>query len=545
MKKFNIVVGICVSLLVSSVSAQKPNIIWIFSDDHAFQAISAYKSRFANLAPTPNIDRLAKNGMRFDRSHVANSICAPARACVLTGQHSHKNGVLDNRGIMDYDKNVTFPQILQQNGYTTAIYGKWHLKSAPQGFDDWAILPGQGSYHNPDYRVKEGDGEVKVRKAGWVDDLTTDMALEFLKNKRSKDKPFMMMCQFKTPHRRWQPPIRHIDTYENVVFPEPETLFDDYKGRKAAEIATMRISRDASMDLDMHMDLNATLGRLDGQALAEATAKYEAINKPYYELNLKEGSKEWVKWKYQRYIKEFMRCVTAIDENVGRILDYLEATGLDKNTLVCYSADQGFYMGEHGWFDKRFIYEESFRTPLLMQWPGQIAPGSVNQDLVQNIDIAPTFLKMAGLEVPTDMQGESLVEVMKGQTPSNWRDSLYYHYYEYSGAHTVPNHEAVATKRYKLVHYYDINHHELIDLKKDPLEVENQYNNPEYASVIKHLQAKLHARKTEYQVPELPEINTAWRMTPDKLEEVQKARAEAKRKRLQKQKEKQVKAKKK
>ena len=525
--------GVLLFNLCFAVAADRPNIVWIFSDDHAFQAISAYKSRFANLAPTPNIDRLADLGMRFDRSHVANSICAPARACVLTGKHSHMNGVLDNRGIMDYNKNITFPQILQKSGYSTGIFGKWHLKSAPQGFDDWAVLPGQGSYHNPDYRVKDGVGEKKVRIDGWVDDLTTDMALKFLKEKNEGDKPFMLMCQFKTPHRTWQPPIRHIDTYEDVFFPEPATLFDKYEGRKAAEIATMRISRDANMERDMHMDLDHVLGRLEGEALKVATKKYEVINKKYDKLGLTEGSKEWVQWKYQRYIKEFMRCVTAIDENVGRILDYLEKTGLDKNTLVCYSADQGFYMGEHGWFDKRFIYEESFRTPLLMKWPGKIKPGSVNADLVQNIDMAPTFLEMAGLKVPDEMQGKSILPVMKGKTPSDWRDSLYYHYYEFSGSHTVPNHEAVASKRYKLVHYYDINHHELIDLEKDPLEMKNQFNNPEYASVIKSMRSKLVQHKKDYTVPKLPEINTEWRMTEEKLAKVLAEREAAKLKRLE------------
>ena len=528
--KFN--TFIFITFFITSLSHaenKKPNIIWLYSDDQAFQAISAYKSRFAKFAPTPNIDRLANEGMLFQKSYVANSICAPARACILTGKHSHKNGVLNNGGRIDYTTQITFPQLLQKSGYKTAMYGKWHLKNAPQGFDDWAVLPGQGSYHNPDYRVKKGDTEEKVREHGWVDDVTTDKALEFLR-KQNKDEPFLLMCQFKAPHRAWRPPIRHIDTYEDIIFPEPETLFDNYEGREAAQIAEMRISDHASMKRDLHMSIPTTLARLDGKDLAVATAKYNKINAKFEKLNLKEGSKEWVQWKYQRYIKEFMRCVRGVDDNVGRLLDYLKKTGLDKNTIVCYSGDQGFYLGEHGWFDKRFIYEESFRTPLLMRWPETIKPSSINHDLVQNIDMAPTFLEIAGLAIPNEVQGKSILPLLKGHTPNHWRDSLYYHYYEYKGGHRVPNHEAIATKRYKLVNFYDLDHKELIDLHNDPNEVNNQYHNPEYKEIIHSLEKKLQQKQIEFSVPELPAINTEWRYTPEYLAEMQSKKKKGKKK---------------
>ena len=474
-----------------NVMPQKPNIVWIFSDDHSYQAIGAYGDRFASLNPTPNIDRIANEGMRFDRCYVANSICAPSRATLLTGLHSHLNGKINNQVPFDHNQQQ-FQKILQQNGYQTVMIGKIHIDGKMQGFDHWEVLPGQGDYYNPKFISETGVNQIE----GYVTDIITDKALDWLQNKRDKNKPFMLMIHHKAPHRNWIPAQRHMAKFEDIVMPEPENLFDDYETRTtAAHEQKMSIDRDMTMDKDLKLGKN--YGWPDG--MFDQRIKWFNENNP--------TGKDLVHWKYQTYMKDYLRCVWGVDENVGRVLDYLEANGLDKNTIVMYSSDQGFYNGEHGWFDKRFMYEESFRTPLLARWPGHIKPGSVNTDLVQNIDFAETFLDMAKAEIPANMQGVSLVPLLEGKTPSDWRSSLYYHYYEYPGVHSVRRHEGVTNKRYKLIRFYgkDVpggEEWELYDLEKDPSEMNNVYENSSYKQVVKQLKKELTAIRKKYKVTE-------------------------------------------
>ncbi|MCH2205021.1 MAG: sulfatase [Lentisphaerales bacterium] len=471
-------------LTLGLTAAEKPNIIWIFSDDHSYQTIGAYGGRLAHLNNSPNIDSLAKEGMIFNRCYVGNSICAPARATLLTGKHSHKNGKFTNRDAFNHDQQQ-FQKILQKSGYQTAMIGKIHLNGKMQGFDYWEVLPGQGKYYDPDFITEEGKTSYK----GYVTDIITDKALDWLQNKRDKNKPFMCMIHQKAPHRNWQPAQRHMDLYEDIEIPEPDNLFDDYSNR-----ATPAATQDMSIEKTMTMakDLKTT-------EQGNNKRSKEFFAKP---LN----GRELVKWKYQQYLKDFMRCTKAVDENVGRVLEYLKESGLEKNTIVMYSSDQGFYMGEHGWFDKRMMYEESYRTPFLVKWPGAIKPGSINTDLVQNIDFAPTFLDICGVEIPADMDGKSVVPLLKGEKPEDWRTHLYYTYYEYPGAHSVRRHEGVSNKRYKLIRYYgkDVENGEeweLFDLKTDPSEMKSQYNNPEYASIVADLKKELSKMHKNYKVP--------------------------------------------
>ncbi len=476
-------------------AAERPNIVWVFSDDHSYQTIGAYGGRLKSLNPTPNIDRLAKDGMRFDRCYVGNSICAPSRATLLTGKHSHLNGKIDNRGPFDHDQQQ-FQKILQKNGYQTVMVGKIHLNGAMQGFDYWDVLPGQGKYYDPDFISEKGKEQVK----GHTTDIITDKALDWLQNKRDTKKPFMLMIHNKAPHRNWTPDKRHMVKYENDFIPEPENLFDDYETRGAAAHG-----QDMTIDKTMTLDRDLKLG----ENYPDPYNQFDSRKEDFAKKN--PTGKDLVRWKYQEYMKDFMRCVWGVDENLGRVLDYLEETGLDRNTVVIYSSDQGFYMGEHGWFDKRFMYEESFRTPFIVRWPGIVKKGSVNTDLVQNIDWAETFLDLAGAPIPDDMQGKSLVPLFKGKTPKNWRKSLYYNYYEYPGAHSVRRHEGAFDKRFKLIRFYGLDvpggeEWEFYDLKTDPAEMNNAYNNPEYAGQIKRLKKELVSLKKFYKVPdEAPE----------------------------------------
>ena len=472
-----------------ATAASKPNIIWIFSDDHSYQTIGAYGGHLKKLNMTPNIDRLANEGMRFDRCYVSNSICGPSRAVLLTGKHSHLNGKLDNRGGFNHDQ-MNFAKILQKNGYQTAMIGKIHLNGAMQGFDYWDVLPGQGRYNNPDFISEKG----KEKNTGYVSDVITDKTLAWLKDQRDKSKPFMLMMHHKAPHRNWTPAKRHMVKYADMKIPEPSSLFDDYEGRgTAAHKQDMTISKTMRMMGDL---------KVGGKF---AKSEQFAARNAYYEKNKPTG-KALVEWKYQLYMKDYLRCIWAVDESVGRLLDYLEESGLNKNTIVMYCSDQGFYMGEHGWFDKRFMYEESFRTPLLVRWPDHVKAGSTNKDLVQNIDFAETFLDMAGVKAPEEMQGESIVPLMKGESPAEWRKSLYYHYYEYPGAHSVRKHEGVSEKRFKLIRYYgkgvpDGEEWELFDLEKDPSEMKSEYSNPEYAGEVKRLKKELQRLRKLYKVP--------------------------------------------
>lgn len=474
-------------------AAERPNILFIFSDDHAAHAMSCYNSK---INQTPNLDRLAREGMRFDRCYVTNSICGPSRAVILTGKYSHLNGFYHNGNTFDGSQQ-TFPKLLQKAGYQTALIGKWHLKSDPTGFDYWNILIGQGPYYNPPM-IENGK---RKQHTGYTTDIITDITLDWLKNKRDQDKPFLLMYQHKAPHRDWQPSPKHLHLYDDVTIPEPDNLFDDYSSRTTAakkqemEIANHLTRRDLKLDPPTN---------LTPEQLETWNTAYGPKNKEFEEQNLQ--GKDLVRWKYQRYIKDYLRCVASMDENVGRVLDYLDESGLTKNTIVVYASDQGFYLGNHGWFDKRFIYNESLSTPLLIRYPGHIKPGSVCDKIVLNLDLPETFLDYAGVEIPADMQGRSLRPILEGRTPDDWRKSMYYHYYEFPGAHSVQKHNGVVTEDYKLVHFYPFNEWELYDLKKDPREMKNVYDDPKYAMVVADLKKELERLREHYKVGEDPVV---------------------------------------
>ena len=481
------------SLANLSAASRPPNIVFIFSDDHAYQAISAYGDE-RKLNVTPNIDRLAKEGMIFHRSLVPNSICGPARACVLTGKYSHVNGFYDNVRSKFDGSQPTMPKLLQAAGYQTAVIGKWHLNSEPTGFNYWDILPGQGIYYNPPM-IRMGE---KLKREGYITDIVTDLSLDWLK-KRDKSKPFLLMCQHKAPHREWSPNLNNLNWSGERKFVEPETLFDNYSGRGAAEhLQDMTIA-------NTFTPLDAKL--LPPPGMTEAQLKpwndyYEPRNEEFRKANPQ--GRDLVRWRYQRYMHDYLGTVKSVDESVGRLLKYLDDEGLADNTIVVYSSDQGFYLGEHGWFDKRWIFEESLRTPLLIRWPGVTKPGSINSNLVANIDFASTFLEAAHQPIPSDIQGRSLVPILKGKTPPDWRKSFYYHYYEYPGVHKVRRHYGVVTDRYKLIHFYysDVDYWELFDLQKDPHELLSVYDHPEYAAAQKDLHAELKRLRTELKVTE-------------------------------------------
>ncbi|GIW92584.1 MAG: N-acetylglucosamine-6-sulfatase [Pirellulaceae bacterium] len=473
---------------VGHAHQERPNILFIFCDDLAYQAMSCYGDE-RRLLETPHMDRLAREGMRFDRCLVTNSICGPSRAVVLTGKYSHLNGFYNNTNSRFDGSQVTFPKLLQASGYATAIIGKWHLVTDPTGFDYWHILPGQGVYYNPPMI----DNGRRVKHEGYTTDIITDLCLEWLKN-RDRSKPFLLMCHHKAPHREWAPALRHLGWDNDRKHAEPPTLFDDFAGRS-------RAVRDHDMGLDRTFtDRDAKLIPPPGmtpEQLEVWNAYYEPRNQKFREANLK--GKDLVRWRYQRYMHDYLGCVKAIDEGVGRLLDYLDQEGIANNTIVILSSDQGFYLGEHGWFDKRWIFEESLRTPLLVRWPEVVKPGSVDNHLVSLLDIAETLLDAAGLPVPDDMQGRSLMPLLRGEAPQDWRKSFYYHYYEYPVPHHVRPHYGVVTERYKLVHYYkpDIDEWELLDRQVDPYETKNFYNDPAYADVVRELHAELERLRNE------------------------------------------------
>jgi len=482
-------------------TAARPNILFVFTDDHASHAISAYGSK---INKTPNIDRLANEGMLFRNCFCTNSICAPSRAVIQTGKHSHLNGVINNRVHFNGDQQ-TFPKLLQKAGYQTAMVGKWHLKSEPRGFDYWEVLPGQGDYYNPNFRTPAG----RVRRTGYVTDVITDLALDWLKEKRDPSKPFMMMYQHKAPHRSWWPGPKHLTMYDDVTIPEPATLFDDYANRTSAtQTQKMTIANHMALATDLKVPPGGELPKWDKEAWSGRykrfteeqrkawDAAYGPKNEAFKKANLQ--GKELVRWKYQRYIKDYLRTIASVDDNLGRVLDYLDKTGLADNTVVIYSSDQGFYLGDHGWYDKRWMYEESLRMPFIVRWPGKIKPGSVDKHLVQNLDFAETFLDIAGVEVPDDMQGHSLVPLLEGKSLADWRQSIYYHYYEFPGAHSVRRHYGVRTDRYKLIYYYEIDEWELFDLEKDPDELKSVYDDAAYAETVKDLKTELQRLRGHY-----------------------------------------------
>ncbi|MFD0675850.1 MULTISPECIES: sulfatase family protein [unclassified Paenibacillus] len=456
----------------------RPNIVFIMSDDHAAHALSCYGSR---INTTPQIDRIANEGMRFDNCFCTNSICAPSRAAILTGLYNHLNGVKTLGDKLD-GRQQTVAKLLQEDGYQTAIIGKWHLghggDADPTGFDYWNVLPGQGDYHNPTFIEM---GEQKVYE-GYVTDITTELSIDWL-NKRDKNKPFFLMCHNKAPHRPWIPDEKHAHMYEDADIPEPETFNDDYSNRAAAaSAARMRVDRDLSKK-DLKMDPPEGL-----------------------------TSEQLKSWKYQRYIKDYLRCIASIDDNVGRMLDWLEEQGIADGTIVIYTSDQGFFLGDHGWYDKRFMYEESLRMPFIIRYPREIKPGSVCEQMALNVDFAPTFLDYAGIPVPSNMQGASLRLLLQGVKPEDWRKSMYYRYWMHLGNHYVYSHYGIRTERYKLIYYYGEAlgstgaidepkppEWELFDLHADPYEMNNVYHDPANTEVIRSLKEELHELRVQLQ----------------------------------------------
>jgi arylsulfatase A-like enzyme len=464
------------------------NIVYIMADDHAAQAIGCYSGR---LNQTPRIDQIARQGVRFDNCFCTNAICAPSRATILTGKYSHVNGLRNNSEVFDGTQ-ATFPKLLQAAGYETALLGKWHLKSDPTGFDYWNVLPDQGDYYNPDL-IEMG---TLRRYPGYVTDILTDMAVDYLQARRDSSRPFLLMLQHKAPHRDWEPAERHLRLFDDVVFPEPPTLFDDYATRCAAASEQEMTIRDA-MSLDSDLKLGSAPDRMNAAQRAAWEAAYAPKRDAFQKAGLTGDS--LVRWKYQRFLQDYLGCIAAVDESVGRVLDVLDSTGLAGNTLVVYTSDQGFFLGEHGWFDKRFMYEEALRMPLVMRLPGTIPAGSVNRAMVTNADFGPTLLDVAGVEKPADMQGASFLPLLLGQKVADWPSSIYYHYYEYPAIHMAKRHFGIRTSRYKLIHfYYDVDAWELYDLEQDPHELNNVADDPVYAEIRHGLEDELVRRQNVY-----------------------------------------------
>lgn len=508
---------------------QRPNILFIMTDDHTTQAMSCYGS---NLIETPNLDRIANEGMKFNNCYVTNAICAPSRAVILSGKFSHVNGVTDNAKVFDGSQ-VTYPKLLRQAGYQTAMIGKWHLGSTPTGFDYWSVLPGQGNYYQPQF-IEMGD---TITEDGYVTDVITDKAIQWLEG-RETDQPFAMVYQHKAPHRNWMPAPRHLGVFEDKIFPEPETLFDDYTGRGSA-------AREQEMEIGNHMwdawdfklaskeELDAFGANNELEAISDAK-HHDVAGANKRELDLEKlyrvysrmtpeqqvkwqeayagriekykagnfSEKELVAWKYQLYMRDYLACLLSLDDNVGRLLDHLKATGLLDNTIIVYTSDQGFFLGEHGWFDKRIMYEECYRMPLLIRYPKAIKAGQESNALAMNVDFAPTFLDYAGVSVPEEMQGVSLRPVFEnnGAAPTDWRSATYYHYYEYPSWHSVKRHYGMRTDRYKLIHFYnDVDEWELYDMEKDPQELRNVINDPAYIDLVPALKYQLKQLQQHYQ----------------------------------------------
>ena len=497
----------CKQEKATSEAKNKPlNIVFIMSDDHAYQAISAYGHELSKLAPTPNIDRLAKNGALFNNNFCTNSICGPSRAVILTGKHSHINGFRMNGERFDGNQ-ATLPKYLKKLGYETAIVGKWHLHGAPTGFDYWEILDGQGKYYNPEF-IKGND---TVWTEGYATDLITEKGLDWLKQRDSVEQPFFMMVHHKAPHRNWMPALRHANMYDSITFPLPDTYFPEFENQQAS------VEQEQTIYVDMYEGHDLKMTKAHGNPELDhnpwpsdfermTPAQWEAWNKAYlpknnafHEANL--SGEELAIWKGQRYLQDYLATVASVDESVGKILDYLEETGLDENTLVVYTSDQGFYLGEKGWFDKRFMYEQSLRMPLLMQLPGVIEPGTEIDALTQNLDFAPTFLDLAGgLDHASQMQGNSFKGLLDGAT-QDFKDAIYYHYYDFPAFHMVKKQYGVRTKRYKLIHFYDdIDQWEFYDLEKDPTEMHNAINDVAYADIVPVMHQKLDSLQRLYKV---------------------------------------------
>ena len=490
--------------------ARRPNILFIMTDDHTTQAMSCYGGR---LIQTPNMDRIAGEGIRFDNCYATNALSGPSRACILTGKFSHENGFTDNASIFDGDQQ-TFPKLLQQAGYQTAIVGKWHLISEPQGFDYWSVLSGQGEqgdYYSPDFWEKDGDTTRNVTCEGYVTEVVTDKAISYIQG-RDKDRPFCLMLHQKAPHRNWMPSPKNLGIFNDTVFPEPENLFDDYSGRgEAARSQDMSLEHTFTEDWDLKLLTGDEMRANPSNHLAQVYLRMpEDVQRKWdsvYAGRIAEyrsgklSGKELVRWKYQQYMRDYLATVLSVDEGIGRVLECLEKEGELDNTIVVYTSDQGFFLGEHGWFDKRFMYEECQRMPLIVRYPKAIKAGSVSSALCMNVDFAPTFLDFAGVEIPSDIQGESLKRVLEngGKTPEDWRKAVYYHYYEYPAEHSVKRHYGIRTNDFKLIHFYnDIDQWEMYDLKKDPKEMSNVFDSEEYASTRESLLELLRDVQKQY-----------------------------------------------
>ena len=491
-KTLAVSIGLLAELVAFGQTPNCPNILFILSDDHAWQAVSAYQES-RHLIQTPNIDRLAQEGMRFDHFLVNNALCGPSRASFLTGAYSHINGFYNNNNCRFDGSQPTFPQLLQKAGYQTAMIGKWHLETAPTGFDHWEVLPGQGIYYHPSMIC---DGQ-KVKYPGYVTDIIADHSLEWLKH-RDPSKPFMLLSWNKAPHREWEPNVRDLDFDHDRVYPLPDSLFDDYSGRGEAEreqnmtiAQTMRLNQDNKMEVPK--DITPEVKKI-------WDAYYVPRNAAFREKQL--TGHALTEWKYNRFMHDYLACVKGVDDNVGHLLKYLDDTGLATNTIVIYSSDQGFFLGEHGWFDKRWIFQESARAPFLIRWPGVVKAGSVNRDMVCNLDVAETFLQVAGLSIPDRMQGKSILPLLQGATPKDWRSAFYYHYYEYPADHKVRPHYGIITPDYTLVHFYKpdawdekqaaiaairSDYWELFDHQKDPSQMHSVFGDPAYAQVQTNL----------------------------------------------------------
>lgn len=501
----------------------RPNIVYIMTDDHSYQTISAYGHPISQLAPTPNIDRLANEGMLFQQAFVENSLSTPSRACLMTGLYSHQNGQRQLGKGIDSTK-IFFTEILQKAGYQTGVVGKWHMQCEPKGFDYYHILWDQGEYYNPSFKNKESNGKY-IQEEGYTTTLITNHSIEFLEH-RDKDKPFCLLVHHKAPHRNWMPDTKYLTLYEETEFPIPETFYDDYATRcSPAKTQEMSIDKNMTMVYDLKVGelkdippydqewnvegLDESLNRMTPEQRQAWDNAYKARNKKFIDQKLK--GDQLLKWKYQNYLRDYLRCIKSVDDEVGRLISYLEKEGLMDNTIIIYTSDQGFYMGEHGWFDKRFMYEESFRTPLIIRYPKMIKAGTKTDALVQNIDYAPTFLSLAGKEKSKEMNGRSLEPLFSGEKPKYWRKDLYYHYYDYPAIHGVRRHDGVRSERYKLIHFYgkgemkndkDINCNEFYDLKNDPNELNNLYGKAEYEDVIQQLQDRLIRYRKDLKVDE-------------------------------------------
>ncbi len=490
---------------------KRPNIVFIMADDHDQKAISAYGDTIGQLAPTPNIDRIASNGAIFRNNFVTNSLCGPSRACILTGKFSHENGFRGNWDRFD-NSQVTLPKLLKQAGYKTAMVGKWHLGGKPEGFDYWEKLDNQGQYYNPDF-IKGDDTTVVP---GYATDIITEKSIDWIKKQKDSKKPFFIMVHHKAPHRNQMPPQRYLNYYDHVKFPLPETYFAEFDDtRKPAKEQMMNFYVDMYPGYDLKMtkkkgsperDWNpfesprGEFNRMTGEQRAVWEKAYQGKMDEMHQANL--SGKDLARWKYQRWMEDYCATVKAVDDGVGAILDYLEKSGLGDNTIVIYTSDQGFFIGENGWFDKRFMYEKSFHTPLLIQYPGHIKARSEVRALTQNLDYGETILDYAGLEIPKDMQGKSFRPVLEGKVAEkDFRDALYYHYYDYPSFHMVKKHDGVRTNRYKLIHFYDdADVWEMYDLKEDPNEQVNLYNLPEYEPVQVMMHNKLDSLQQLYHV---------------------------------------------